>query len=162
MGSSQTFDWPFGDWNFGDSTNFGLGWAGKAGNLEIHMEFGRSFILSVCWSVIDIIVISVISIFFFSPSSTIESTGKTKSKLKPYFWLEWCFLKFWTEMKIYETVQNEIKLSQALNNLMLFIVFYILFLIKLTGKQKQSWSKLILISHQEIFYPNLAQKVSHW
>ena len=61
-------------------------------------------------------------------------------------------------MKIYETVQNEIKLSQAFNNLILFIVFYILFLIKVTGKQKQSWSKLILIPHQEIFNPNLDKK----
>ena len=64
-------------------------------------------------------------------------------------------------MKIYETVQNEIKLSQAFNNLMLFIVFYILFLIKVTRKQKQSWSKLILIPHQEISNPNQAQKVPY-
>ena len=48
-------------------------------------------------------------------------------------------------MKIYETVQNEIKLSQALNNLMLFIVFYILFLIKLTGQQKQS----MIVNHDQ-------------
>jgi len=58
-----------------------------------------------CWSsssgTLDIIFHSPIIYInlFLSPSSTIESTRKTQSKLKPYFWLECRFWKVlnWNE-----------------------------------------------------------------